>query len=212
MSIRYLIFIVYFCRMHSVSLSSPLCLRSVREYFETTFCGRDYSDSEVPTSSYVLGIITGYRLVRTDYESTQVCLDLSQGSNEEFRLQFTGKFNFGFNFELSLRDIWNFCHSENADHPHSLNFEDVDAVGHVACIRGVTIESYDFNYDSNIHVFNGEFRYSMDKSHSLREFWNLTRIYEAVYVVFRRILSVFSTFDLYLIHTLFHFRKVFASF
>ena len=88
-----------------MSLSSPLCLKSVREYFETTFCGRDYSDNEVPKSSYMIGIITGFRTVRTDYESTQVCLDLSQGSNEEFRLQYTGELYFIYVLQLSLRDI-----------------------------------------------------------------------------------------------------------
>ena len=47
--------------------------------------------------------------------------------------------------------------SENSEYPHSLNFEGVDAVGHVACIRGITIESYDFDYDSKIYILNGEF-------------------------------------------------------
>ena len=45
---------------------------------------------------------------------------------------------------------------ENVSHPHSVNFEGVDAVGHVICIRGVTIESYDFDYDSNVFIFNGK--------------------------------------------------------
>ena len=80
--------------MNSRSLSSPLCLKTVREYFESTFRGRDYHEDEIPRSSYVMGIITGYRLARTDYESTHVSLDLSQGANEEFRLQYTGESEF----------------------------------------------------------------------------------------------------------------------
>ena len=78
--------------MNSESLKSPLCLETVRKYFERNFCGRDYFDTDVPASSYIMGIVTGYRVVRTDYDSAQVCLDLSQGSNEEFRLQYTGEF------------------------------------------------------------------------------------------------------------------------
>ena len=42
-------------------------------------------------------------------------------------------------------------------HPETLNFEGVNAVGHVVCIRGVTVDSYDFDYDSKIFVFTGEF-------------------------------------------------------
>jgi len=33
----------------------------------------------------------------------------------------------------------------------------VDAIGLIVCVRGVTVESYDFDYDSQIFVFNGEF-------------------------------------------------------
>ena len=80
-------------RMNSESLKSPLCLKTVRKYFERNFCGKDFHETDVPVSSYVMGIVTGYRLVRTDYDSTQVCLDLSQGSNEEFRLQYIGEFS-----------------------------------------------------------------------------------------------------------------------
>ena len=40
--------------------------------------------------------------------------------------------------------------------PHSLNFEGVDAVGHVVCVRGVTLESYDFDYESQIYVLYGK--------------------------------------------------------
>lgn len=92
--------------MNSEKLKSPLCLKSVREYFERNFCGRDFSDKDVPVSSYIMGIVTGYRLVRTDYDSTQICLDLSQGSNEEFRLQYTG---------MSLYDCMSIVSSRHLD-------------------------------------------------------------------------------------------------
>ena len=47
--------------------------------------------------------------------------------------------------------------SESALHPETLNFEGVDAVGQIVCVRGVTIDSYEFDYESNIFVINGEF-------------------------------------------------------
>ena len=77
--------------MNSRKLQSPLCLKTVREYFEMKFGGGDFSEDDVPVSSHVIGIITGYRRARTDYDSTHVQLDLSQGSNEEFRLHYTGR-------------------------------------------------------------------------------------------------------------------------
>ena len=79
--------------MNSESLKSPLCLTTARKYFERNFCGEDFYDTDVPASSYLMGVVTGYRLVRTDYDSTHVCLDLSQGSNEEFRLRYVGEFS-----------------------------------------------------------------------------------------------------------------------
>lgn len=38
-----------------------------------------------------------------------------------------------------------------------MNFEGIDAIGHIVSVRGAVIESYEFDYDSNIHVFHGEF-------------------------------------------------------
>ena len=77
--------------MNALELKSPLNLERVREYFERNFKGRDFSEDAIPASFYLMGIISGYRRVRIDLESTQVCIDVSQGSNEEFRLQYVGK-------------------------------------------------------------------------------------------------------------------------
>ena len=77
--------------MNALDLRSPLSLVHAREYFERNFNGRDFLEEEIPASFYFMGIISGYRRARIDLESTQVCIDVSQGSNEEFRLQYIGK-------------------------------------------------------------------------------------------------------------------------
>jgi len=77
-------------RMRSLEVSSPVDLALMREKFEVHFGGRDYTEDEISDNLTVVGIVTGYRRVQLDPDSTQVFLDVSQGSNEEFRMSYLG--------------------------------------------------------------------------------------------------------------------------
>ena len=90
-----------------------------------------------------------------------------------------------FVYQLSLRDIFIFFefYSENHQYPHSVNFEGIDAIGHVVCVRGVTIESYDFDYRSNIFVFTGKYVNLYSFIYSLREFLNILGSFSELFKV-----------------------------
>ena len=79
--------------MKSVVISSPVDLTEMRGKFECQFNGRNFNESDISDNLTVIGIVTGYRRVQMDPDSTQVFLDLSQGSNEEFRLSYLGWFS-----------------------------------------------------------------------------------------------------------------------
>ena len=78
-------------RMKSVSIQSPVSLRDVRSLFERTFAGQDFDESAISGNLSLVGIISGYRRLQTDPDFSHVFLEVSQGSNEEFRLNYIGK-------------------------------------------------------------------------------------------------------------------------
>ena len=79
--------------MKSVVKTSPVSLTEMRSEFERQFNGRNYNENEISDNLTVIGVVTGYRRVQLDPDSTQVYLDLSQGSNEEFRMSYLGWFS-----------------------------------------------------------------------------------------------------------------------
>ena len=83
-----------------MNIFSPMDLYKVRSYFETVFHGEDFTESDVPATVNVIGLVSGYRRVQTDPDLTQVFLEISQGFNEEYRLTYVGKFPCAQNYPI----------------------------------------------------------------------------------------------------------------
>ena len=58
----------------------------VRRYFEAF----PHNLSTLPQNLLVSGLISGYRVLRTDPDFQEVFVDITQGGNEELRIVYSG--------------------------------------------------------------------------------------------------------------------------
>ena len=68
----------------------PISLTRLREHFEL-LKGADFEPTYVPGNLVIVGFITGYRILTRTSEFREVQLSVSQGLNEELRLNYVGE-------------------------------------------------------------------------------------------------------------------------
>ena len=78
--------------MKILEIRSPVKLSGLRHDFERVFNGRDFHEDVISGYLCIIGLVTGYRRFQLDPDCVQVDLAVSQGSNEEFRFTYTGKY------------------------------------------------------------------------------------------------------------------------
>ena len=91
-------------RKVTIDWDRPVLLSSVRKHFET-LQGSDFEPSFVPGNLVMIGFITGYRVLTQTSDFRELQLSVSQGQNEELRLNYVGKPFYFHEFSRILRKI-----------------------------------------------------------------------------------------------------------
>jgi len=76
--------------MRALEIRSPVDLAVLRKDFEKVFNGRDFREEDISSNLTIVGFVSSYQRLQLDPDSVQVFLNVSQGSNEEFRFTYTG--------------------------------------------------------------------------------------------------------------------------